>query len=330
MKRAAFAGSVSACLCLGLATPVFAADEAPNGAMNKQSSTESAAGNKPAQTCLTDLRAFHSQMSKDGFWIGGSGYGLGYPTVGFGFGGMLARPSEESAARPETPVNAAASPGNGVAARTDVVGATPQSNSQSDISGARPSSETAGYWPGRSGYEVRTLMASANILAQRGFQQPCEDVLGATHDIYKRYLVEMRDAGAPVGDEQNLRRRQIAAAKPVTGLTSPLRSDQLVGTEVRNSQDQSLGAVDDLVMSPQTGKIAYLVIGRGGFFGVDEKYVPVPWADFKTTPQMNLLVLDAASKVMDTAPEVAHDQFSKAGGFGQVSERVDGYWKAHL
>jgi sporulation protein YlmC with PRC-barrel domain len=278
-------------------------------------------------------RCEHCLRLHDGFWMGGTDDGLGYPMIGYGFGGTLDQPSEESSARPETPANAAAIPDNSVAAKSakiEMKGAAPQSNSVSNISGAGRSSGTAGYWPGRSGYEVRTLMASANILAQRGFQQPCEDVLGATHDIYKRYLVEMRDAGAPRGDEQNWRRQQIAAAKPVIGLTSPLRSDQLVGAEVRNSQDQSLGTVDDLVMSPQTGKIAYLVIGRGGFFGIDEKYVPVPWADFKTPPQMNLLVLDSTDAVMKTAPEVAHDRFSKPGDFEQVSEKVDGYWKAHL
>ena len=56
----------------------------------------------------------------------------------------------------------------------------------------------------------------------------------------------------------------------MTNNSNSFRSDQLLGTDVRTPQNDALGSIDDLVMNPQTGKIAYLVIARGGIFGIGE------------------------------------------------------------
>jgi len=86
------------------------------------------------------------------------------------------------------------------------------------------------------------------------------------------------------------RQQQIAAAKPVTSKGTPFRPEELLGTNVRSPQDELLGSVENLVRSPQTYKIAYLVIALHGSFGIDEKNVPVPRENFKMTANANLLV----------------------------------------
>lgn len=66
----------------------------------------------------------------------------------------------------------------------------------------------------------------------------------------------MRNGKSEMVDGSGWREQQIAAAQPVTDRTMSTRSDELIGTEVRNQKDESLGSVDDLVTSPTTGKIA--------------------------------------------------------------------------
>jgi sporulation protein YlmC with PRC-barrel domain len=197
------------------------------------------------------------------------------------------------------------------------------------MGGYLPATAT-GYQNARPGYEIRILVASANVLARYGQQQPCEDVLATTREIYELYVTGLRSKGMVKADVPGWRQQQIAMAQPVTSNNAVFRSDQLVGTDVRTPQNEALGSVDDIVMNPQTGKIAYLVVARGGIFGIDEKYVPVPWEDFKASPNVNLLVLDTSKAAMNTAPDVSHDQFTHAGGFAQESEKVDTYWKTHL
>ena len=196
--------------------------------------------------------------------------------------------------------------------------------------GGYPPGNTNMYQNARSGYEVRNLMASANILGQDGQQGTCEAVLATTRELYKRYAADMHGRGASGLGAPDWRRQQIAAAVPVTDKTIAVRSDQLLDSDVRNPQDQGLGSVHDLVMDPKTGKIDYLIVARGGIFGFDRKYVPVPWVDFKITQNASLLVLDTTKAAMDGSPKVTDDQFAAAGGFEQESQKVDAYWKTHL
>ncbi len=124
-------------------------------------------------------------------------------------------------------------------------------------------------------------MASANILARHGQQQPCEDVLTATRGLYKSYLSDMQKDGFPPVDMLGWRQREIAAAGPINGSNVAFRSLELLGAEVRSPDGVALGTVDDLVVNPETGRLGYLVIARGGFFGFDETLIPIPWDDFR-------------------------------------------------
>ena len=281
VQRSVSLASLAALSYLALSPPAMAAPAAAKA--------------KPAQQCLTDLRAFSAVMKKGGYWLDEGGDGYGYPMYGYGYG-------------------------------LGYTGAFPSAGSAVGKEGV----DSKGYWRARPGYEVRTLLASAEILAQRGQEQACESVLSATRDTYAAYAADLKSGKVPRGDVTGWRRQQIATAQPVSGSGVAYRSDELIGTSVINGQDNSLGSVEDIVMSPGTGKIAYLVIGHGGLLGFDEAYTPVPWDDFKSTTGSNLLVLAVTKSNLAAAPKVNDEQFAPHGDFAAQSQKVDAYWADHV
>jgi len=140
MKHITPALSTAALLLLGLAAPPVAAQTAA-------AATPLAAAPKPATACQADLRTFSGQLEHDGYWLGETGYGYGYPVYGY-YGYM------------------------GGSMMAGDMGA-------------------GGYEGARPGYEVRTLIASAGVLARHGQQQQCEDVLASARGEYATYLADL-------------------------------------------------------------------------------------------------------------------------------------------
>jgi sporulation protein YlmC with PRC-barrel domain len=74
-----------------------------------------------------------------------------------------------------------------------------------------------------------------------------------------------------------------AVGSPATRYTTAdgqMRVGKIVGASVYNDQDQSIGSVDDVLMSPDN-KANTAVISVGGFLGMGSKLVSVPFDQLK-------------------------------------------------
>jgi sporulation protein YlmC with PRC-barrel domain len=287
-------------LCAGAATGaliVGVATAQPAQQQPAQQQQQPAQQQQVAEQCLRDLQALNERMQQDGYWIAGWGARWGTPARG-------------AADAPATTGRApAAIPGAGTA---------------------------GGPWgtPARFGihsprYQIQILHAATNVLAHRGDQQACAQVMGELREVYTGYVAELQQAGIEPGRVTTWRQDRIIAAQPVQQLNRAVSVDEVTGTEVRNAQDERLGSIHDVIMDPQSGQISHVVLARGGFFGLGADHVVVPWQTFRATPDLNLFVLNVAEPVVEGAPTVDLGLFGDQSVFQRERQQADQYWQKH-
>jgi len=79
----------------------------------------------------------------------------------------------------------------------------------------------------------------------------------------------------------------------------------LLGMDVRNSQNEKLGEIKDMVVDLHSGKVAYIVLSVGGFLGIGDKYIAIPPNAFTVAPDQEKLVLNADKAKLQNAPSFA-------------------------
>jgi hypothetical protein len=91
-----------------------------------------------------------------------------------------------------------------------------------------------------------------------------------------------RPADKPASDKEISKQRDARETKPAWTNDSHLHdSGDIIGTRIKNAQGKDIGEIDRLLIDPQSGKVSHVVVGLGGFLGVGEKKVVVPWSELK-------------------------------------------------
>jgi hypothetical protein len=84
--------------------------------------------------------------------------------------------------------------------------------------------------------------------------------------------------------------------KPETKPHALVASDRVEGTVVRRLNGERIGSIQRLMIDKVSGNVAYAVLRFGGFLGMGEKHLPIPWEKLKydTTTQAYLVSITEA------------------------------------
>lgn len=167
--------------------------------------------------------------------------------------------------------------------------------------------------------DIRELKDAARILARNGQQEACKDVVASIEEMVETRREERvgsdRDPVDPdAWFESEVTR--LKASQPVDKLDRPLRAAEIIGSDVRNMKNRNLGEVDDVVLSPTSGEIQYAILSHGGFLGMGEKQIAVPWRELKVTTEGDdrVFVLNMSEEALEQAPDFDRGAWSEVDG----------------
>lgn len=90
-----------------------------------------------------------------------------------------------------------------------------------------------------------------------------------------------------------------ATAAPVSEVGGALGSRKLVGMSVRNRVGDELGEVSGIDIDAGSGSVLALQVVSGGFLGINESQVAVPWNKVYLTTDRSAVVLDMTAEDLE-------------------------------
>src|SRR3954454_1039105 len=172
--------------------------------------------------------------------------------------------------------------------------------------------------------DLRSLRDAAFTLRSYGRHEDCERLLANIRELI---------AGPPMGslgdnDEEEADKQMEARepkikrgtavgsrnkkdAKPlirIDELAPGLRTDEMIGAEVRSSDDKIVGEVRNIVFGTKDGR-DYAIVASGGFFTTGKDSIVVPIRSLKVTQDRSSFFLPIGKEIMKTVPVMPDQEY---------------------
>jgi sporulation protein YlmC with PRC-barrel domain len=112
---------------------------------------------------------------------------------------------------------------------------------------------------------------------------------------------------------------------------SYLDNTDLLGTyNVVNENDENVGDANDMILNLEEGVVSHIIVGVGGFLGIGEKNVAIPWDMVTYDEAEDNLVIPLTEEELEAAPEVDLGEIRSDGFYQGWNEENDTYWDETL
>jgi len=102
-------------------------------------------------------------------------------------------------------------------------------------------------------------------------------------------------------------------------------ASDIIGKEVRNAADESLGKVSDLIVSLDSGRVPYAVIAHGGALGVGRTKTAVPISEIQYSANGKYVMMSATKEDLKAASKTCPDAWPR-GRNAEWHRTIDGFY----
>jgi len=103
---------------------------------------------------------------------------------------------------------------------------------------------------------------------------------------------------------------QTAAITPGAGL-AVAQVENLIGETVVGMNGNELGEISDLLLDRASGEVTAVIIDRGGFLGIGEKQIMIPWSQAQYDQTEGTVMVSMTDQQIDAIPEFNYESIEQ-------------------